>query len=478
MTTMHMQDVQPRIAGQVVAGGAGSYVLNAPFDGRPLARIVEADAAQMEAAVQAAVTAFSTYSQAPAHLRASLLLSAADRVAAERDDLARLLAEEVGKPIRAARTEVDRTVMTLRLSGEEARRLSGEVITVDATVAGEGKRGLTLIEPIGVIACVTPFNYPINLLAHKLGPALAAGNTVVIKPSPKAPLSTGRLVEIVESAGFPAGTLNYLPCDPTVAERLVAHPDVVAVSFTGSVAVGHVIRRQAGLKRVVLELGSNAGNIVAPTADLDLAARSCAAGGFVYAGQSCISVQRVYVHRSVLAAFTQRLVDRVKSLRLGNPLDEATDVGPLIDEASAVRVESWVAEAVAAGARVLTGGRRQGSLMEPTVLTDASDQMRVVCDEVFGPLVSILPYDDFADALEAVNHSRFGLHAAVFTQDLAEVTWAMRALHVGGVVINDASTFRSDLMPYGGVRESGLGREGIRFAMADLTHLKAVYLPL
>lgn len=478
MSIPQLTVVPVRIGKENQPGRAGTYTVYAPYGGRPLAEVSLADAAQAHQAVAAALEAFHTYRHSPAHERAALLIEASLRLEKEREAFARLLSEEVGKPIRAARAEVDRTIMTLRLSGEEARRINGEVIPVDGAAAGTGKRGLTIPQPLGVVTCITPFNYPLNLLAHKIGPALAAGNTVVIKPSPKAPLSTARLAELVEAVGFPAGAVNLIPCEADVAELLVTHLDVAAVSFTGSAAVGRIIRNQAGLKPVVLELGSNAGNVVAPSADLDLAARSCASGGFVYAGQSCISVQRVYVHRSVMESFTKKLVAHVRNLRLGDPLDEATDVGPLIDTSAAERVERWVDEAVAGGAQLLCGGQRDGSLFEPTVLQHTQPEMRVVCEEVFGPVVSLMVYDDFEEALAAVNASRYGLHAGVFTNDLQEAARAVRELSVGGVVVNDASTFRSDLMPYGGVRESGLGREGIRYAIADLSHLKAVYLPL
>lgn len=465
------------IQGRQVEGGAGTDEIRAPYNGRLMAEVTKATPEQAAEAVAAAKAAFAEFRHTPAYRRADLLMAASERLAAEREEFARLMAEEVGKPIRAARAEVDRAVMTLRLSGEEARRLGGEVVAVDGTAAGEGKRGLTLVEPAGVVTCIIPFNYPLNLLAHKVGPALAAGNTAVIKPSPKAPLTTARLVALLEQAGFPPGVVNHVPCDVDAAAVLVTHPDVAVVSFTGSAAVGRQIREQAGMKRVVLELGSNAGNIVAPSADLEQAARACASGGFVYAGQSCISVQRIYVHRSVVEAFTRQLVARVEALTLGDPLLEETDIGPLIDEAAAARVERWVREAESAGATILTGGRREGALFQPTVLTGVRPEMAVVCQEVFGPVVSILPYDDFHEALSAVNDSRYGLHAGVFTNDLGEATRAVKELSVGGVVVNDASTFRADLMPYGGVRESGLGREGIRYAMADLTRLKAVYLP-
>lgn len=478
MTVQQHTMVSVRIGKKNRPGRAGADTVYAPYNGLPLAEVALADAGQANEAVAAALDAFGSYRHTPAYQRAALLLEASRLLEEQRDEFARLLAEEVGKPIKAARTEVDRTIMTLRLSGEEARRLTGEVIPVDGTAAGTGKTGMTIPQPLGVITCITPFNYPLNLLAHKVGPALAAGNTVVIKPSPKAPISTARLAELIEGGGFPAGVINVVCCEADVAELLVTHPDVAAVSFTGSAAVGRIIRNQAGLKPVVLELGSNAGNVVAPSADLDQAARACTLGGYVYAGQSCISVQRIYVHHSVIDAFAAKLVEQVAKLRLGDPLDEATDVGPLIDARSAERVEAWVSEAVAGGARLLCGGRRDGALFEPTVLRDTRPDMRVVCEEVFGPVVSLMPYEELGDALAAVNASRYGLHAGVFTNDLGEAARAVRELSVGGVVINDASTFRSDLMPYGGVRESGLGREGVRFAIADLMHLKAVYLPL
>ncbi len=477
MTLRQVTVVPLRIGGKLIHSGAGVLTVKSPYDGRDLGEVVLATRVQADQAVQCARAAFEDYGQAPSYQRSSWLIEASARLEDQAEVFARLLAEEVGKPIRAARAEVERAAMTLRLSGEEARRLQGEVLAVDATPAGLGKRGMTIVEPVGVISCIVPFNYPLNLLAHKVGPALAAGNTVVIKPSPKAVLCVSRLVELLESVGFPPGTVNLIACDPEVAELLVTHSEVSAVSFTGSASVGRAILKQAGLKRVVLELGSNAGNVVARSADLDLAAAACAAGGFVYAGQSCISVQRVYVQRSVMVDFAERLTTRAAALRLGDPLDDETDVGPLIDEASAARVDGWVAEAVSGGARILCGSTRKGNMFAPTVVTDVSPQMKIVCEEVFGPVVSLLPYDDLSQALAAVNQSRYGLHAGVFTRDLEEATQAVKDLRVGGVVINDSSTFRSDLMPYGGVRESGIGREGIRFAMSDLTHLKAVYMP-
>jgi len=327
-----------------------------------------------------------------------------------------------------------------------------------------------------VICAITPFNFPLNLAVHKVAPALAAGNTVVLKPSSQTPLTACLLGQILMEAGFPGGSVNVVPCAKETADLLVTSPEVAMVSFTGSAAVGRLIRSRAGLKRVTLELGSNSGNIVSQHADLERACASCVVGGYTYAGQVCISVQRIYVQQSVMEAFLGLFLPRVSALKTGDPLEESTDVGPLISDEAADRVAAWLAEAKAGGAALLAGGAMNGRMMAPTVLSDVRRDMKVVCEEVFAPLVSVLPYQRFEEAIASVNDSRYGLNAGVFTQDLGEALTAVRDLDVGSVIVNDSSAYRADHMPYGGVKESGLGREGVRFAVEEMTEIKAAVI--
>ncbi len=332
--------------------------------------------------------------------------------------------------------------------------------------------------PLGLIYAITPFNFPLNLVAHKVAPALAAGNTTVQKPSPKTPLCSLLLAEIAREAGMPPGALNVINCSNERAAQLAADQRFRMLTFTGSAAVGWQLKANAGKKRVTLELGGNAGCIVHRDADLELAVKRCLVGGFSYAGQSCISVQRIFVHRAVKDRFLSALVDGVKALRVGDPLEETTDVGPMITEETAQRVESWVKEAVSGGARLLTGGKREGAIVHPAVLTDTRPEMPVNCQEVFGPVVTVEAYDSFQKTLAAVNDSPFGLQAGVFTSDLKLAFQAFDELQVGGVMVNDVPTFRADHMPYGGTKDSGTGREGARYAIEEMTDRKLLVLNL
>ncbi|HLB28656.1 MAG TPA: aldehyde dehydrogenase family protein, partial [Dehalococcoidia bacterium] len=432
-----------------------------------------ASQAQIERAVAVAGQAFREYRRLPAHRRSQMLLSVSHALQERGEELARLIAQEVGKPIRTARLEAARAVQTFRLAAEEAGRLYGEAIPMDIVPAGEGRTGYYIRQPIGVVAAITPFNFPLNLVAHKVAPALAAGNTVVHKPASHCPLTALELGKLLVEAGFPPGAVSVLPCPGSQADVLVESPQVAMISFTGSTAVGREIRSRAGLKRVALELGSNAANIVCPSADLDRAAEALAIGGFAYAGQVCLSVQRVYVQRSIWGPFLERFLPRVESLKVGDPLEETTDLGPMIAEEEARRAEDWIAEALEGGAKLLLGGnRRKGAFLRPAVLTNTHTQMRVMREEVFAPVVSLTPYDTFPEAVALANDSRYGLNAAVFTQDLAEAIQAVEELEAGSVIINDSSAYRADHMPYGGVKESGLGREGVRFAMQAMTEIK------
>jgi glyceraldehyde-3-phosphate dehydrogenase (NADP+) len=412
----------------------------------------------------------------PAHARFHLLQRIAGAIYDRRDEFARVMTGEAGKPITDARREVARAVQTFTIAAEEAKRIPGEVIPLDWTPGMDSHVGILRRVPIGPVLGITPFNFPLNLVAHKVAPALAAGNPIVIKPAPQTPMTALLLAEVALEAGVPPGGLNVLPCDNQVAERLVVDPRFKLLSFTGSAAVGWMLKAKCGKKKVVLELGGNAGVIVEQDADLDFAAQRCASGGFGYAGQTCISVQRIFVHHSVVDLFTTKFLLQVARLKGGDPNDEATVVGPLIDQHAAHRVEEWIGEAVAQGARVLLGGKRMGSVVEATVLTNVTPTMKVSCQEVFGPVVTVTPYRQFDEALQAMNRSEYGLQAGVFTQDVNKVFHAFRHLEVGAVLANEIPTFRAEHMPYGGVKDSGLGREGLRVSIEEMTEPRFLVL--
>jgi acyl-CoA reductase-like NAD-dependent aldehyde dehydrogenase len=352
------------------------------------------------------------------------------------------------------------------------------VVPLDWTPSTESHLGILRRFPIGPVLGITPFNFPLNLVAHKVAPALAAGNPILIKPAPQTPLTALLLGEVALEAGVPPGGLNVVPCDNALAERLVIDPRFKLLSFTGSAAVGWMLKAKCGKKKVTLELGGNAGVIIEPDADLDVAAQRCATGGFGYAGQTCISVQRVFVHHTIADLFTTKLLMQVARLKTGDPTDESTVVGPLIDQAAAQRVEQWIAEAVTQGARVLLGGHRRGSVMDATVLSNVKPEMKVSCQEVFGPVVTVTPYRQLTEAIAVLNESDYGLQAGIFSQDLDKVFYAFRHLEVGAVLVNEIPTFRADHMPYGGVKDSGLGREGLRAAIEDMTEPRLLVLNL
>jgi acyl-CoA reductase-like NAD-dependent aldehyde dehydrogenase len=450
--------------------------IRSPFDGAPVAVVHRAGPQEVEDAIARAVAAFELTRHLPSWRRAEIL----DRIAAgivERcDELARTIALEAGKPIRAARTEAERAAFTFSVAAEESKRIYGEIVPLDWLPGNEGRTAHIRRVPLGPIAGITPFNFPLNLVAHKVAPALAAGNPIVLRPASQTPLASLKLAEIVLEAGWPADGIAVVPCSTEVARPLVEDDRIKLLTFTGSPEVGWGLKSRAGRKRVTLELGGNAAVIVNADADVDYAAERVAWGGFVYAGQTCISVQRVFVHESVYAEFAQKLLSRVAALRVGDPLDEDTDVGPLIDLAAAERVEEWIEEAVAKGAEVLAGGARSGALWEPTVLAGLQESMRVSCEEVFAPVVGLTPFADVRAAIDAAGRSRFGLQAGIFTNDMRVVEEAFDRLDVGGIMINDVSTFRIDHMPYGGVKSSGLGREGLRYAIEEMTELKLLTL--
>jgi glyceraldehyde-3-phosphate dehydrogenase (NADP+) len=448
-----------------------------PYDDHVVARTWLAGPDDYERAVEAARAATPVVGALPAWRRAEILLRVSQLLQAERDLVGRRLAGEVGKPLRDAFTEVDRAAMTFQVAADEARRLGGEVVPLDLAPHGEGRIGLWRRFPIGPVAAISPFNFPLNLSAHKLAPAIAAGNPVVLKPATKTPLSALALGDMLCRAGLPEGAVSVLPMERALGDRLVTDDRFKALTFTGSSAVGWGMKARAGKKRVLLELGGNAGVIVDETADTEFAAARVAAGGFALAGQSCISVQRVLVHDQVFDAFARSLVARAERLRVGDPLDEATEVGPMIERGEVDRVEAWVAEAVSAGGRVLTGGRRLGgALYAPTVLADVPESARVCADEVFAPLVVLARFTDTREAIAAVNRSVYGLQAGIFTAQLDRALDAYEAIDAGGVIVNDVPTWRIDHMPYGGVKDSGQGREGPRFAIEEMTELKLLVI--
>jgi acyl-CoA reductase-like NAD-dependent aldehyde dehydrogenase len=454
------------------------FQVRSPYDGNVVGATFRPAREHLEAAVEGAVRAFEVTRKLPTYERQRALRAVAESISQEREALARTIALEAGKPIRTARGEVDRAIFTFTVAAEEAARIPGEYLLLDLQAATAGRWALVRRFPIGPVLSITPFNFPLNLVAHKLAPAMAAGCSVVHKPHPQTPLSSLKLAEIVVRAGWPAGALNVLPLGGSDAEPLVSDDRLKILSFTGSAAVGWELKKKAGKKRVTLELGGNAGVIIHQDADLDFAAERCTAGGFSYAGQSCIAVQRILVEQSVHERFLAAFLPRVQKLKVGDPLEERTDVGPMIRESDAARAEEWVEEAVRGGARLLTGGKRKGAMMEPTVLAGTRPEMRVNCLEVFAPVVTVEPYGDFAEAVKRVNDSSFGLQAGLFTRDAKLLFSAYEELKVGGLVVGDAPTFRIDHMPYGGTKDSGMGREGLRYAIEEMTERRLLVVNL
>jgi acyl-CoA reductase-like NAD-dependent aldehyde dehydrogenase len=451
-----------------------------PFDGRVVGVTSHATAEDVERAVAAAASVREELAASPAHVRAAALDHLSHRLTARTEEVARLITAETGKPIRWARVEVARAASTFRWAAEEARRWSGSLQRLDTDPAASGRLALVRRAPRGPVLGIAPFNFPLNLVAHKVAPALAVGTPIIVKPAPATPLVALLLGELLAETGLPEGAWSVLPVPNSTAAELVGDPRLPVVSFTGSVPVGWSIRDAVPRKHVTLELGGNAAVVVAPDyageADLDWAASRIATFSMYQAGQSCISVQRVYAHRDLYDDLAGRVVKQVEAMGTGDPALDATDVGPLIDEQAARRVETWVAEAVAAGATVLTGGVRDGATYAPTVLADVPEDVKVSCEEVFGPVVVLSPVDSVDEAFERVNASRFGLQAGVLTHDVQLAFRAARVLEVGGVVVGDVPSFRADQMPYGGLKDSGAGREGVHAAMVDLTEERVLVL--
>ena len=450
-----------------------------PYDNRCVAVTYRPPQEAIEEGVVAAERAFDVTRHMPAYRKSEILLAVSSSIRARGEELARWLALEAGKPLKAARVEVERAAMTMSVAAAETLRIGGEYLPLDLLPGAQGRWALVRRFPLGAILSISPFNFPLNLVAHKWGPAMAAGNSLVHKPATKTPISSLLLAEIAVECGWPAEALNVLPMAAAQAEQLVSDDRLKMLTFTGSPAVGWPLKSRAGKKRVTLELGGNAGVIVHEDADLTYAVDRCLFGGFSYAGQSCISVQRIFVHRKIEADFLDLLLKGAEALRCGDPLDERVDVGPLISENDANRAQQWIREAVQGGAQVLTGGDRDRAILQPTVLTATQPEMKVNCLEIFAPVVTVSPYERFADAVSWVNESRYGLQAGVFTHDARLIFYAYDRLEVGGVIVGDVPTFRIEHMPYGGVKDSGIGREGIRYAIEEMTEMKllAVNLP-
>jgi glyceraldehyde-3-phosphate dehydrogenase (NADP+) len=456
------------LAGEFVEAGTPLEVRD-PASGELVATTFSAGAAELERATLAAVEAFGRTRRLASFERRDALAHVARRITEDADELAELLTRESGKPIKDARGEVARAALTFRTAAEEALRINGEWLPLDWTAANRGRSGIVRRYPIGPVAGISPFNFPLNLAAHKVAPAIAAGCSIVLKPPSKDPLVMLRVARYLAETDLPAGAVSILPMDRPTGDALVGDERFKLLSFTGSPSVGWKMKAEAGKKKVVLELGGNAGAIVDETADLDWAVSRLVFGSFAYAGQVCISVQRIYVVASIFDAFAARFVDKVRQLNVGAPLDPATDLGPMVDAKAVRRTHQWVSEALQSGARALTGGEPDGLFYPATVLVDVPKEARVCGEEVFAPVVNLFPVPDFATAMAEINDSAFGLQCGVFTNDLQRTLAAHDELEVGGIIVNDVPTWRTDAMPYGGVKDSGLGREGLRYSIEDMT---------
>jgi acyl-CoA reductase-like NAD-dependent aldehyde dehydrogenase len=453
-------------------------VVSSPYDNSVVAVISEAERGDVEVAIESAVQALNVTRRLSSHQRASILREITQSIIDRRDEFARTICQEAAKPIKTARLEVERAINTFQIAAEESTRIYGEYLPLDNLEATAGRWGLVKRVPVGPVFAITPFNFPLNLVAHKVAPAIAAGCPLILKPAPQTPISSLMLAEIIDSSAWPDGAFAVMPLSNDNAGLLVEDDRIKLLTFTGSAAVGWALKNKAGKKRVTLELGGNAGVIVHSDADIAYAVQRCVAGGFSYAGQTCISVQRILVHQLIFDQFKDQLLAGVSKLRCGDPALDTTDVPPLIRERDAIRVVEWVDDAVQSGAKVLCGGKRKGSMVEPTVLTETTPNMRVNSAEIFGPVVTVEPYETFDEAVRLINGSQYGLQAGLMTHDARLIQTAFDEIDVGGLIVGDVPTFRADQMPYGGVKDSGLGREGVRYAIEDMTERKLMVMAL
>ena len=465
------------VDGRWVFTGEAIEVFN-KYSGELMGRVCQADGHTLEKAVSAARRSADGSVPSPWE-RAKWLRKSANLLEERGEEVARIIAGEAGKPIRNARAEVARAVETLTVSAEEARRIAGEEIPMAAAPGAANRLGFTMRFPLGVVCAITPFNYPLNLVCHKIAPALAGGNAVVWKPASTTLITAVYLARVFEDAGVPRGFLNLVPgSGKTVGDVLLEDQRIDFYTFTGSLEVGKHIRKKIGIRRATFELGSNCAVIVHRDADLEAAVVSCIDGAFSYAGQNCDSVQRIYIHRDIYESFRDKMIAGTEQLKAGDPLDTTTQIGPMITLEAAKRARDTILSAAVSGAKVLTGGQMFDGILEPTILDNVPVRHPVVCEEVFAPIVSLFPYDDIKDAVAMVNDSHYGLQAGVFSRDLNVVWFAVKNIRVGGVMVNENSCYRVDLMPFGGAKESGIGREGPRYAIEEMTEQRLVVFNL
>ncbi|MEI8203842.1 MAG: aldehyde dehydrogenase family protein [Bacteroidota bacterium] len=458
-------------AGRFVETSESFSIIN-PATSEIIATSYFAGKDEFENSVIKALSLESELKNMPSFLKYEILMEIAYSIKAEKQYLGEILSSESGKPIKLALGEIERALQTFIVAAEESKRIAGEVMQIDWTSVAAGKEGIVKYFPVGLVAGIAPFNFPLNLAVHKIAPAIAAGCPIILKPATSTPLSTLELARIIDKTALPKGAVSILPMNRQTGNLLVTDPRFKLLSFTGSPEVGWKMKTDAGKKKVVLELGGNAGVIVAPSANLQTAVNKCVSGGFSYSGQVCIHTQRIFIHTSIFDAFANAFVEKAQQMKMGHPLDPLTDISAMIDEDNAIRVEEWVNEAINSGAKLLCGGKRNATFFEPTVLTQTKSEMKVCAMEIFGPVVVLEPYDDFNSAIQQINNSRYGLQAGVFTDSLHEMNLAFAELEVGGVMINEVPTFRVDHMPYGGIKDSGLGREGVKYAMLDMMEAK------
>ncbi|SHM50318.1 aldehyde dehydrogenase family protein [Gracilibacillus kekensis] len=442
------------------------------------AQVAKANEETVDQAISGAWHAFERDKLSPFE-RYQILHKASQLIIEQKDELANIITKEAGKPLKQARTEIDRSAQTFLVAAEEAKRIHGEGVPVEAAPGSENRMAFTIKVPVGVVGAISPFNFPLNLVAHKIAPALAAGNAVVLKPASKTPISSLKLAEILDKAGLPKGLLQVVVgSGSTVGNQMMKDERIAVYTFTGSAEVGLKLKQETGLKRLILELGNNSPVIVDKEANVNLAAKTLAAQSFAFAGQVCISVQRIYVHESIKDTFMEKLTKQISALKIGDPSDPETDVGPMISEEEAKRAEKWIQEAVSDGATIAHGGKRKGALLEPTIITDVTKEMRVVCEEIFAPVASVISYNDLDECIKEINQSDYGLQGGIFTQNIDTAYYAAKRVEVGGFMINDGSQYRVDLMPYGGVKDSGSGKEGPKYSIEEMTEERLIVMNL
>jgi glyceraldehyde-3-phosphate dehydrogenase (NADP+) len=468
---MNTPEFKLYLAGKFVKSNKVFTVQN-PYDNSLVGTTYLAEEQQINLAIEKGLSLRNELIDLPAHKRYEILMFIASEIKKQREEFAILLSREAAKPLKYAIAEIDRSIQTFTIAAEESKRLPKEYISLDWTPSGEKKEGLVKYFPIGLVAGITPFNFPLNLAVHKIAPAIASGCPIIIKPASATPLSCLFLAQIIDKTELPKGAFSVLPTDRKLGDKLVTDNRISLLTFTGSPAVGWKMKNDAGKKKVILELGGNAGLIITPSTNFDKAVEKSIIGAFSYAGQVCIHTQRIFVHKSIKEAFVKAFVDKTKQLKYGAPDDMSTDITAMIDETNAIRVENWINEAIQNGAQLLCGGKRIGSYVEPTVLSNTQHTMKVRCEEVFGPVVTIDGYDTFEEAVDMINEGNFGLQAGVFTNNINEMNYAFRYIETGGVLINDVPTLRLDHMPYGGIKDSGLGREGVKYAILDMMEPK------